>query len=470
MHVPPILATVIFVIGIAGLFWLDRDRGVRLSRALWIPTVWLLLTGSRPVSSWLGVSLNGDQASIYEEGNPVDRVFYMGLEAVALIILISRSAQVVPVLRKKWPIVLFFVYAALSILWSDYPSVTFKHWIKGIGDVAMVLIVLTEPNVMDAIKGLVTRVGFTLLPLSVLLGKYYPTLGRSVSPGGMQFSGVTAQKNSLGSLCLFYGLGLLWRFCSAYADRQDPARRRRLLALGTVLLMTFWLLWQCGSTSSYSSLGMGGALILLSWQPAFRRQRVLIHILVAAMLGTAVYAIFFQSSGELLQDLGKDPTLTGRTEIWRVVLSVPVNPLVGVGYESFWLGQRLQEVWAHFPNLPINEAHNGYIEMYVNLGWIGVVLLAGIMVLAYRAASVTLRRNPDSGGLYLAWLVAATAQGLSEAEFRMQGCSWIFIVLVAMSGSQATEPSEAYEAPDPHDRAEHEPQADFAPGWPLSHW
>ncbi len=42
---------------------------------------------------------------------------------------------------------LFFLYAALSMAWSDYPFVTLKHWIKGIGDVMMVLIVLTEPNI-----------------------------------------------------------------------------------------------------------------------------------------------------------------------------------------------------------------------------------------------------------------------------------------------------------------------------------
>jgi exopolysaccharide production protein ExoQ len=463
MHLPPIVATVLFIIGIAGLFWLDRG-GIRVSKALWIPTVWLLLSGSRPISMWLGVKLDAGPATIYEEGNPVDRVVLLGLEIIALFILVRRSAQVGALLRRNWPIVLFFVYAAFSILWSDDPFVTFKHWIKGIGDVAMVLIVLTEPNVVEAIKRLVTRVGFTLLPLSLLLGKYYPSLGRAVSPGGQNFSGVNTQKNGLGMLCLFYGLGLLWRFCSAYADRQDPARLRRLLALGAGLLMAPWLLWECQSMSSIASFCMGAALLLFSRRPAFRRHPVFIHILVVAMLSTAAYAIFFQSSGELLQDLGKDPTVTGRTNIWRAVLSVPNNALVGVGYESFWLGQRLQEIWGDFTGIHLNEAHNGYIEMYINLGWVGIFLLAGIILHAYRATSVALRRNPDIGGLYLAWLVAAVAQGFAEAEFRMLSVGWIFLLLAAMGASQVTVPSEAYDAPDPRDLAEHEPQADFAPG------
>lgn len=470
MHVPPSIATVVYVIGIIGLFWLDRDPKVRLSKALLIPTAWLLLTGSRPVSMWLGVSPTGTPTT-YEEGSPVDRTVYMALEAGALIVLISRSAQAGPILRKNWPILAFFFYAAFSILWSDDPFVTFKHWIKGIGDVAMVLVVLTEPNLVDAIKRLVTRVGFTLLPLSVLLCKYYPHWGRVLSGGGqMQWNGVTSQKNTLGGLCMVYGLGLLWRFFDAYEDRQDSARNRRLLALGTVLLMTLWLLWKCRSMSSIAALGMGGALLFLSRRPVFRRQPILVHILVVAMLGTAVYAIYFQSSGEILQDIGKDVTLTGRTEIWRAVLSVPVNPLLGVGYESFWLGKRLEDLWVRFPQMQINEAHNGYIEVYLNLGWIGIILLAGIMVAAYQAGIAALRRDPDRGGLYLAWLIAAAARGFAEASFRMLSSSWIFLLLAAMGSSQATVPSEALEAPDPANQPEHQAQNEFALGSPLSYW
>jgi len=465
-----IVGTFIFLIGIAGLFWLDRDREGRVSKALWIPTAWLLITGSRPVWQWLGMRLDAGGGSVYEEESSIDRAVYLALEAAALIILTTRAAEAGPILRKNWPIVLFFFYAAFSILWSDYPFVTLKHWIKGIGDVAMVLIVLTEVNVMDAIKRLVTRVGFTLLPLSVLLCKYYPGLGRVLSGGGeMQWTGVTSEKNSLGGLCMVYGLGLLWRFCSVYEDRQDPVRHRRLLALGTVLLMTLWLLWKGRSMTSIVGLAMGGTLILLSRRPALRRQSAFVHVLVVAMLSTALYAIFFQSSGALLEDIGKAPTLTGRTEIWRAVLNVPVNPFVGAGYESFWLGRRLQELLASFPSMQITEAHNGFLEIYLNLGWIGVSLLAGIMVLAYRRVSAAFRSQPDNGGLYLAWLLAAAVRGLSEAAFRMLSSSWIFFLMAVIAASQVTVTSQAYEATDPKDLPEYLPKAEFGPDSPFEH-
>jgi len=53
-----------------------------------------------------------------------------------------------------------------------------------------------------------------------------------------------------------------------------------------------------------------------------------------------------------------------------------VNPWIGAGFESFWLGPRLNKLWAQYNFMP-NQAHNGYIEIYLNLGGSVCVCLAG---------------------------------------------------------------------------------------------
>src|SRR6516165_1385970 len=121
---PPVVATIIFAIGITGLFLLDRGDKGRVSKALWIPTVWLFLVFSRAASQWLGVSPTTDEASVYLEGSPVDRAVLAVLEAAALIVLIGRRRRVGPILRRNWAIGLFFLYAALSTSWSDFPFIT----------------------------------------------------------------------------------------------------------------------------------------------------------------------------------------------------------------------------------------------------------------------------------------------------------------------------------------------------------
>src|SRR5271157_5762007 len=201
---PPILATIIFAIGILGLFYLDRDNGPRISKALWIPGVWLFLVSSRDVSLWLGIAPNFkgvDAAQAYVEGSPVDRAVFMALLIAGLAVVFGRIDRVGPLLQKNGTVLLFFAFCAVSILWSDFPFVAFKRWTKSVGDLVMVLIILTESDPMGALKKLATRLGFLLFPLSILFIKYYPDLGRRLTNSWtMEATGVTTQKNSLGTI------------------------------------------------------------------------------------------------------------------------------------------------------------------------------------------------------------------------------------------------------------------------------
>ncbi len=138
------LATAAYALVILCLFWLDRDRNARTSSALWIPIAWLLLASSRSVNQWLTIGQTASGASSADqqyvlEGNPIDRAVYGGLLVLGIIVLLQRRKQAGKLLRANAPTVLFFVYCAISLLWSDYPDIGFKRWTKAIGDLVMVL-------------------------------------------------------------------------------------------------------------------------------------------------------------------------------------------------------------------------------------------------------------------------------------------------------------------------------------------
>lgn len=428
---PPIVASVIYTIGIASLFYLDRGEKSRVSNALWIPITWLFFCISRSFSEWLGAAPPAGDANVYIEGSPVDRTLFIVLEVIALIVLIGRRGRPYPLIRRNWLIGVFFLYAALSISWSDFPFVAFKHWIKAIGDVMMVLIVLTEPSVTGAVNRIVTRLGFVLLPLSILYIKYYPQLGRRLTNSWtLEPIGVCDQKNGLGILCYILGLGLLWRFRRIFNDRQDPSRRRRLIAISTVLAMAIWLLWTCNSLSSICVLSMASAAMLLCKRPVFRKTPAFVHLLITAIIGLSLYALFLQSSGGLVEGLGRDSTLSGRTKGWRIMLSIPNNRLLGAGYDSFWLGPRLEKIWHAFPGLKIGQAHNGYVEIILNLGWLGAILLALLIANGYLNVIRAYRFDPDIGSLKIAYFLAVVVNGFTEGIFRMMTPPWIFFLLV----------------------------------------
>ena len=241
----PKIATVVVVVGILGLFLLDRNRKDRVSPALWIPFAWLSIALSRTVGQWLGLApIITESPDQLLEGSSFDRLIMSGLLMAGLLILVARGQRTGTFLRANGPLLLFFFYAAVSVLWSDYSYVAFKRWIKALGDLVMVLIVLTDPNPSAAVKRLLARSGFLLIPLSVLFIKYYPALGRGFHPWTWEqlYVGAGIGKNGLGLICLVFGLGSLWRFLEALRGGEDTPRSGPLIAHGTVLAMALWLL------------------------------------------------------------------------------------------------------------------------------------------------------------------------------------------------------------------------------------
>ncbi|MDT8071004.1 MAG: O-antigen ligase family protein [Terriglobia bacterium] len=375
-------------------------------------------------------------AKSYEDGSPIDMWVFTFLLVAALVVLIARSGRVGLLLRKNGLILLYFSFCAVSIVWSDYPFVALKRWVKALGDLGIVLIILTESDPLGALKRVVTRVGFLIFPLSVLFIACYPGVGRILTQSWtLEPTGVATQKNALGLDCMVYGVFFLWMMLSVYRERQDPSRHRRLLAHGMIVIMIIWLLGQCQSMTSITGLVAAGGVMWL----ASRRSRgpVVVHASVIVVLGIAITALFFDPGGSMIGALGKDPTIHGRTEIWRLVLGLHTNPLVGTGFESFWLGPRLKQMWTAMPNFYMNEAHNGYLELYLNLGWAGICFIALLLATGYKRVVSGIRRNPGRASLFLGFFLCTLFYAFSEAAFRTLTISWVFLLLVIVGGSQA---------------------------------
>ncbi|HWZ81726.1 MAG TPA: O-antigen ligase family protein [Terriglobales bacterium] len=423
------VATLVFLVGILGLFWLDRDSRAHTSRALWLPVFWLLIIGSRPVSVWLQgqrtVLANG-----FEDGSPLDRSVFLVLIILALAVLFQRRAAIGRVMRGAWPVVLFFAYCAVSIVWSDYPDVAAKRWFKSLGDLAMILIIATDPDRLNALKRFLARVGFILLPWSILLIKYYGDLGRAYSKweGTAFYVGVASDKNMLGMTCMIFGLGAAWRFIN---ELRGAGRRKILIVHGTIYGMAWWLISTANSMTSLSCFGMGTALMLATSFPRMARRQARVHLMVAAILLLSSSVLFLNIGGGVLSAMGRNPTLTGRTDLWHQLFLIDRSPLVGAGFESFWSPERVDVLEKALLWAP-NEAHDGYLEVYLNLGWVGVFLLGLIIVVGYRAVLRCLRRDPETGPLRLSYFVVGLAYSFTEAGFRNLTPIWIAFLLAVI--------------------------------------
>ncbi len=431
------LALFIFAAGIASLFYLDRDKRAGNSNALWLPVIWLWIIGSRPVSAWLaiwfGLGLAGGQGLDAQlDGSPLDAWVFMGLLAVGVRVLLQRKRRTVAALKTNAPVLIYFIYALLSCTWSPFPDVAFKRWIKDVGDLVMVLLVATDPEPVEALRRLFSRVGFILLPSSILLIRY-SSLGRVFGVDGSPANvGVTTNKNLLGLIAYVISVGALWSVVHLLRATISSKRNRQLVAQGILIAFGVYVLQQAHSATSSSCFGLGAFLIIATSLPFFRRSPKRVHAFAMAILVLGATMKLTGWDSAVVGAMGKDPTTLGdRTKIWHAVIPVCPNPLLGAGFESFWngYGKYVTEGLSRYER-GLNTAHNGYIEVYLNLGFVGLGLIAMLLISGYQQASVAFRLSPEVGGLMLAYLATVAIYSATEAGYRIMTPTWISLLLV----------------------------------------
>jgi O-antigen ligase len=424
-----LLATVAFVFF---LFRRDLREQPNVTGALWLPLIWVLLMGSRSVVQWLYILHFPIALGSMEDGNPVDAFVYFALIASGIYILNKRQVNLSEVFRNNGWLMAFLLYCFIAILWSDFPFVAFKRWIKVLGHPVMALVLFTEPDPDEALARLMKRSAYVLVTFSILLIKYYPDIGCQYDEwsGLPMNNGIAQNKNGLGSVCLVLGFFLVWYFLKTWRAEKSKARRDELRLLGGLLVMIAWLLRKSHDATATLCLLIAIAVILGLQRRWVNKKLIGTYVLLA--LGALVVAEFAFGIFERMGDLtGHQSTIMGRAELWRQCLALHTNPIFGVGFESFWLGDRLQLLHEGRPWQP-NEAHNGYLETYLNLGLVGLFMLFGLIVATFRKIRFELVQNTDWGRFRLGFLAAIVFYNLTEATFRGLSLTWFIFFIIAM--------------------------------------
>jgi exopolysaccharide production protein ExoQ len=424
----PSVALFLWFILVVGLLRFDPAKEVDTSAALWIPLTWMFIVASRLPSQWFGYTARAT-ASILEEGIAFDRNIFIAMMVISIFILISRSFNWVQFFTKNIALTIFFAFALLSVLWSDFPSVAIKRWFRDFGIYLAILVALSDVHPRQAICTVIRRLLYILIPLSVLLIKYFPAMSRQYDfwTGVVSYTGAASSKNTLGVLCLVSGLFFFWDTLGRWSSRKVQITKRIILVNLFFLAMTLWVLQKSSSATSQACLALG-CLVIMAARTRDEGLRGYLKVLIPSAIslyGILAFGLGFDLNAIAAQFFGRDPTLTDRTKIWKVVLSVDTNPLLGTGYESFWLGSRLQKVWQVFPG--INEAHNGYLQMYLQLGFIGLLILCWVLMSFYR--SIWRRHDALSGlaPLSLALWTVLAFYNVTEAAFQ-GGVLWLTLL------------------------------------------
>jgi exopolysaccharide production protein ExoQ len=432
MHIPPTVALLLTLAFVIFLFRRDIRERPNVTGALWLPLIWMLIICTRQASEWLNIFGFRLGAISLEEGSPLDACIYSALIGAGMYVLYKRRIQFSEIIRNNQWLTIFFVYCFLAIFWSDFPFVSFKRWIKVLGHPVMVLVLFTEPDPVEALIRLMKRCAYIIVPVSILFIKYYPDLGRGFDlwSGGATNTGITANKNALGCDCLILGFFFFWYWVQIRRTERSRARRKELFLVVGLLIAISWLLVTAHSSTSSISLLLAVMTVVLLGIRFVNKRLIGTYVLITAfaiIIAQSLFGIFDYA----LAFLHKDPTLTDRTALWEELLRIKINPILGAGFESFWLGKRREALWAKHWWQP-NQAHNGFLETYLNLGLIGLLILIALLVATYRKGHIDLLRNFQFGRFRLGFLAAVIAYNWTEAAFKNISPIWFVFYLISL--------------------------------------
>jgi len=468
LHITPTVAALIglpppiALLGTLGfvsfLFWRDIRQRPNVTGAVWLPIIWVMLMGSRSVTQWLSVLNVPIALGTSDEGNPLDALVYFTLIAAGFYVLNNRQVSLSEVFQNNGMVMAFLLYCFFAIVWSDFPFVAFKHWIKIIGHPIMALILLTEPDPNEALIRLMKRSAYFLVTFSIMAIKWFAMGRRYDEWTGLAVNvGISQSKNTLGCVCLVLGLFFIWHFVRTWRTDKSKARRNELRLVGLLLLMIAYLLRKSHDATATLCLLIAIAVMFVTGRRWLNKKLIGTYVIIG-LTGLVVAELafgIFERVGDLS---GHESTLSGRMELWRDCLAVRTNPIFGVGFESFWLGDRLHLVKEGRPWTP-TEAHNGYLETYLNLGFLGLFMLFGLIVASFRKIRLDLFRNPDWGRFELGFLAAIVFYNLTEATFKGLSLTWfVFFIITIRYPLAEYEPARSPEA----DRSEEAEELTYA--------
>ena len=233
---------------------IEAKQSPDVSKALWLPTIWMLSAACKPLAAWFRVSSEDPEA-----GSSLDRTFLIALIILALWVLTKRRFDWSSAITENAWLVVVIVYMLVSILWSDIPGISFKRWTREFAAVLMAFIIVTEPSPRQAMESLLRRTAYILIPFCPVLIKYFPQYGVQFGrwSGARMWVGVATQKNGLGRLCMIVAFFLIWSLIQEMAGEESPpSGSTKPIWKSAILAITLWLITGGQKTSATSLIAL----------------------------------------------------------------------------------------------------------------------------------------------------------------------------------------------------------------------
>lgn len=272
---------------------------------------------------------------------------------------------------------ILLAYMFISTFWSPFPFISFKRYIQNVG---IAIIGISAVMTTDRPFRLLTtlRPALTIMFMMCIVTVFAnPTVGIGFNG---DWRGMYSHHNNFAVLCL------LTAIISIFLFRET----KHAWFSGILFILSIISLYQTHSTTGALVFVTGIFIVIIYNIKTLIKKELsvtaLFSILLVATMGMMLNEIiglpFQEIASSLTGSMGKDTTLTGRVYLWELMnVEISKHPWFGIGYGGFWLGTTGQsKVILSQSNWVMGSAHNGYLDIINELGYVGFALTLALLI------------------------------------------------------------------------------------------
>jgi O-antigen ligase len=314
-----------------------------------------------------------------------------GIYGATFLLIILRFKSVIrPAMRDPfiWALIAIIV---TSFFWSDFPDVSRKYGFRTLYTTLLGLYLASRYSLQEQLRIVAWALGIGVV-FSLLYTLAFPGSGIEQGFHAGAWRGPLVHKNPFARLMVVSALSLL---LAALNTRRSRYFVWAVFSIAIALLVL--------STSKTAIVIFVTLVILvplykaLSWSDSL----VIPFSITVILVGGSAATWLIGNWDPLLVQLGKDSTLSGRTDIWDgVIEKIWERPWLGYGYQAFWQeGGEADLVWRSI-RYKVFQAHNGFLDIGIQIGLLGLLFFVLSVIFAYIRAIKWARLGKTSADLW----------------------------------------------------------------------
>ncbi|WOB42874.1 O-antigen ligase family protein [Thermoleptolyngbya oregonensis NK1-22] len=346
---------------------------------------------------------------------------------ISFLLLLWRWKYVVQRLFRSPFLLILLGLVVCSVLWSAQPSLTQTRVIALLGTTLFGIYFGTRFSPKEQLNILAITFSIILL-LSLVFVIALPQYGKMSGIHAGAWRGIFIHKNPFGQLMVLSSLIFL-----SLSLRGGQNSWKAMLGL---TMSVFMIVMSASSSSliNFVTLFLVFTVLKVTLWP----DRVMIPVISALAAFGCFASIFLVEMLELVVgSVGKDLTLTGRTDIWPIVIRQGLQrPILGYGYSGFWgdWNSPGAAVWKDYGWLAPN-AHNGFIDLWIQLGFVGAaVFILGFLQMFIRSLQLSKQSDPSLYSWSVIYLIFTCLINSTESSLMVNNSlNWVLFVSLGIS-------------------------------------